>query len=126
MGNKADTRWLAITNDSGDGLLFDAQEVVEVSALHYTQEDLEQARYLYNVEGTENTVVTIDQHQMGLGSASCGPETLEQYTLPADQAYNYLLRMKPIQNATTEQLMADRKIALPDDTTLVTDIQIDV
>ena len=23
MGNKADTRWLAITNDSGDGLLFD-------------------------------------------------------------------------------------------------------
>lgn len=125
MGNKADTRWLAITNDSGNGLLFDAQEVVEVSALHYTQEDLEQARYLYNVEGTENTVVTIDQHQMGLGSASCGPETLEQYTLPADQAYTYLFRMKPIHNATTEQLMADSKIALPDDTTLVTDIQID-
>ena len=74
---------------------------MEVSALHYTQEDLEQARYLYKVEGTENTVVTIDQHQMGLGSASCGPETLEQYTLPADQAYTYLFRKMCIRDSLT-------------------------
>ena len=124
-GNKTDTRWLAITNESGNGLLFDAQDAIEVSALHYTQEDMEQAKHPYNMEGTENTVVTIDQYQMGLGSGSCGPETLEQYTLPTDRSYTYQFRMKPISNASTEQLMQESKVNLPDNTTLVTDIQID-
>ncbi len=124
-GNKTDTRWLAITNEDGNGLLFDAQDVVEVSALHNTQEDLQQAKHPYQLKGTENTVVTIDQYQMGLGSGSCGPETLKQYTLPSDRAYTYQFRMKPVSNATTAQLMQESKTVLPEETTLVTDIQID-
>lgn len=124
-GNKTDTRWLAVTNEAGNGLLFDAQDVVEVSALHNTQEDLQQAKHPYQLKGTENTVVTIDQHQMGLGTGSCGPETLKQYTLPTDQAYTYLFRMKPVSSASTAQLMKESKTRLPDETTLVTDIQID-
>ncbi|MDC0700517.1 hypothetical protein POG20_18555, partial [Blautia wexlerae] len=113
-GNKTDTRWLAVTNEAGNGLLFDAQEAVEVSALHNTQEDLQQAKHPYQLKGTKNTVVTIDQYQMGLGTGSCGPETLKQYTLPTDRAYTYLFRMKPISNASTAQLMQESKTALPD------------
>ena len=124
-GNKTDTRWLAITNDSGNGLLFDAQGVMEVSALHNTQEDMQQAKHPYQMKGTDNTVVTIDQYQMGLGSGSCGPETLKQYTLPTDRAYTYQFRMKPVSGATTAQLMQDSKTELPEETTLVADIQID-
>lgn len=71
-GNKTDVRYLMLTNDEGKGLLIDAQDhLLNVSALHYTQEDLEQAAHPYQLAGTDNTVVTIDYAQMGLGTASC-------------------------------------------------------
>ena len=45
--------------------------------------------------------------------------------MPTDRSYTYQFRMKPISNASTEQLMQESKVNLPDNTTLVTDIQID-
>ena len=96
-GNKTDVRWMALTNGDGAGLLFDAGDMaLEMSALHNTQEDLATAKHPYALKGTENTVVTIDYHQMGLGSASCGPATLSQYMLPTSQTYSYTYRILPI------------------------------
>ena len=66
-GNKTDIRWMAVTDADGDGLLVDAQDhLLEMSALNCTQEALEAAGHPYQIERTDNTVLTIDYAQMGL------------------------------------------------------------
>ena len=47
----------------------------------YTAADLDQARHPHELKGSEGVVFRIDDEHHGLGSASCGPDTLEQYQL---------------------------------------------
>lgn len=129
-GNKTDVRWMALTNGDGAGLLFDAGDMaLEMSALHNTQEDLadkdsETFKHPYELEGTDNTVVTIDYHQMGLGSGSCGPATLPEYTLPSDETYSYTYRILPI--TAEADCMALSKTDLTDESlNLITGITVD-
>ena len=103
-GNKTDVRFMALTDDEGNGLLVDAVDrLLSMSALHYTQEDLDQAGHIHELEGTDNTVVTIDYAQMGLGTASCGPAALPQYRLSGSENYTYTYHLKAISGETKEQ-----------------------
>ena len=116
---------MALTDAEGNGLLVDAVEpLLSMSALHYTQEDLEQAGHIHELEGTENTVVTIDYAQMGLGTASCGPAALPQYRLPASQNYTYTYRLKAVSGESKEQLAEMSKVTVTDKTNLLTGIQV--
>lgn len=124
-GNKTDVRWMAVTDGDDDGLMFDASSLMETSTLHYTEEDIQQAAHPYQLAGTNNTVVTLDYHQMGLGSGSCGPVVLDQYTLPATGSYTFTFRMKPVNKATSTEMTQDSKVVLPDNVSLLKDIQIE-
>lgn len=122
-GNKTDVRWMALTDADGDGLLIDADEhLLEMSALNCTQEALESAKHPYQIARTDNTVVTIDYAQMGLGTASCGQATLSQYLLASGDIYSYSYRLKPISNADSAELMQESKKTYEDETELLTGI----
>ncbi len=124
-GNKTDVRWMAVTDADGDGLLVDAQDhLLEMSALNCTQEALEAAKHPYQIERTDNTVLTIDYAQMGLGTASCGQATLSQYLLGTGKTYSYTYRLKPISKATGEELMTESKKNYADETALLNGIKI--
>ncbi|CAD6564330.1 MAG: hypothetical protein ASARMPREDX12_002627 [Alectoria sarmentosa] len=47
----------------------------------YTAADLDQAQHPHELKGSKGVVFRIDDEHHGLGSASCGPDTLEQYHL---------------------------------------------
>ena len=47
----------------------------------YTAAELDQARHPHELKGSEGVLFRIDDEHHGLGSASCGPDTLEQYQL---------------------------------------------
>ena len=50
-GNKTDVRFMALADKDGNGLLVDATDhLLEMSALHYTQEDLDKAGHPYQLE----------------------------------------------------------------------------
>ena len=124
-GNKSDVRFMALTDKDGNGLLVDATDhLLEMSALHYTQEDLDKAGHPYQLEGTKNTVVTIDHAQMGLGTASCGPATLSKYRLPSSQTYSYTYHLKALSGETKEQIIEESKVTVKDETTLLKGIQV--
>lgn len=124
-GNKTDVRWMALTDEEGDGLMIDAVDhLLEMSALNCTQEALWAARHPYQIERTDNTVVTIDYAQMGLGTASCGPGTLAQYLLTSADTYSYTFRLKPVNHATNAELMEAGKEAWEDETNLLAGIKI--
>lgn len=47
----------------------------------YTAEDLEQAQHPHELRGSKGVNFRIDDDHHGLGTASCGPDTLEQHQL---------------------------------------------
>jgi hypothetical protein len=94
-GNKTDVRWVALTNSKGIGLLASADRLMEVSAHHFTDEDLTEARHTYELTHREQITVNLDYAQSGLGSASCGPGRLEKYQLKAEET-RFSILFRPI------------------------------
>ncbi|MFN2208871.1 MAG: glycoside hydrolase family 2 TIM barrel-domain containing protein [Candidatus Promineifilaceae bacterium] len=100
-GNKTDVRWLALTNDSGAGLLAIGVPIMEISAGHYTAGDLYAAAHTKELVPRAETILNLDLMQMGLGSASCGPATLPAYLiLPG--TYSFSVRLRPFTKADAD------------------------
>jgi beta-galactosidase len=82
-GNHVDTRWLSLREVGGAGLLVAGAEPFEFSASHYRESDLGRAHHTFELEPRREVFLHIDARQRGLGSASCGPDTLPQYRVGA-------------------------------------------
>ena len=98
-GNKVDVRWLALMDSSGAGLLFVGDSLLSISALHFTQADLDpglEKRQTHSAELVERpeVYVNVDYRQMGVGGTdSWGALPLPKYTLPYGE-YRYRFRMR--------------------------------
>lgn len=93
-GNKTDVRWLTLANAKGTAIRFAAtSRFLEASASHYTAADLYAATHTIDLTPRDEVIVNLDYAQRGLGTASCGPDTLEQYRLPAGEYhFGYTIR----------------------------------
>jgi beta-galactosidase len=92
-GNKVDVRWFALTDDAGTGLLFRGDPLVSVGARHYSKDQMEQSRYSFQMERSEDIYVNIDMAQLGLGGInSWGARALYAYRLE-NEAMSYGFRM---------------------------------
>ncbi|MHC4394482.1 MAG: beta-galactosidase, LacZ type [Planctomycetota bacterium] len=92
-GNKEDVRWAALTDKSSAGLLVVAEDVLAVTALHYTALDLAAARHIHQLTPRKDITLCLDYKQNGLGNSSCGPPVLEKYALRAEScSFGFSLR----------------------------------
>ena len=87
-GTKQEVRWMSLSNDEGNGLLFVAPDQMAASAVHFRPEDNytsngNRMKHTYQFKTCTNTVVSLDAATRGLGNASCGPDVLEKYELRA-------------------------------------------
>ncbi len=80
-GHKTDVRWLSLADDRGRGLRVLGAPTLEFSASHFTAADLFSAKHTIDLRPRDEVVLSLDHAQRGLGTASCGPDTLEQYRL---------------------------------------------
>jgi beta-galactosidase len=81
-GNKTDVRWMQLEHESRGMVRFRAVDrLLECSASHFTAEDLFQAKHTIDLKPRAETIVHLDYAQRGLGTASCGPDTLEKYQI---------------------------------------------
>ena len=99
-GNRTDTRWLAVRDGQGYGLLVAGDPVFEFSAHPYWPEDLTQesrgAKHPPGAHRRDFTCLTLDSGQMGVGGDdSWGAKVHPEYTLPA-RAYAYTFRLRPL------------------------------
>jgi beta-galactosidase len=110
-GNKTDVRWVAITNDNGEGLLFKGLQLLSVSAHHNLLQDFEsegrtdgrerdgvrvENRHVTDVIPRNLTSVNIDYRQMGVGGdTSWGAHTHDKYSL-LENEYTYGFVIIPI------------------------------
>lgn len=113
-GNRTDVRWLAVEksgrgegsaagHESGAreraGLLIstgsaDRSQLFEASVSRFTPDDYYQAYHTNELTPRPETHIFIDYHQRGLGTASCGPDTLPQYRLFPGR-YRLTVRLRP-------------------------------
>jgi hypothetical protein len=107
-GNKTDVRWVALTNQDGIGLLASGDRWLEVSAHHYSTEDLTRATHTHELERREEITLNLDYAQSGLGSASCGPGRLEEYQLKPEEV-RYSVRLRPFSSAVDSPMALSKQ-----------------
>ena len=91
-GHKTDVRWLTLTDGKGHGVRVSGAPTIEFSASHFTAGDLFQARHTYELAPRPEVHLNLDMAQRGLGTASCGPDTLPQYCL-LEPLYRFAYRL---------------------------------
>ena len=80
-GGHMGMRWFSLTNQSGHGLYFQLDKPRMVTVTPIRSEDLANATHNVFVNPSGNTVITIDGAHRGIGTASCGPDTLAKYLI---------------------------------------------
>ena len=80
-GGHAAVRWFEVTNAAGNGLRFEMAKPAQVSVTPNRDAELADATHDVEVEACGNTVVHIDAAHRGVGTASCGPDTLDKYII---------------------------------------------
>lgn len=92
-GSHEATRWAAVTDESGRGVIAIAMdEPFAFSAIPYTVADLAAAKRWVDLTPRAETIFSIDAAQCGLGNSSCGPGVLERYAvLPVEHTLRFAL-----------------------------------
>ena len=80
-GGHTAVRWFEVVNAQGSGLRFEMGKPAQVSVTPNRAEELADATHDVEVQPCGNTVVHIDAAHRGVGTASCGPDTLDKYLI---------------------------------------------
>ncbi len=112
-GNKAETRWAALTNGNGMGLILCGAPYFDISVHHYTAKDLTEAMHTTDLKKRKETVINIDYTQSGLGNHSCGMDAwpLEKYWLKAEET-NFEFVMVPYSSANGSEMSLYKKTTI--------------
>ncbi len=81
-GNKTDLRWIELAGDHA-AVRFTPADLCEGSATRFTPADLFAAAHTTDLTPRTEVIVNLDVRQRGLGTGSCGPDTLDRYRIGA-------------------------------------------
>ena len=88
-GNKTEVRRMSLS-DGRESLTF--RGFFEFSVSHYSAEELERCFHTNEPVRAGETFITLDLKQKGVGTASCGPDTLDKYRVyPGEYDFSLLL-----------------------------------
>jgi beta-galactosidase len=94
-GGHADTRWAVLAAPAGPGLLLAADEPFQLNASHFTPADLTDATHAEELVMRDEVLVHLDHRHRGLGTLSCGPDTLDRYRIGPGR-YRWTWRLRPL------------------------------
>ena len=94
-GGHADVRWLRLSDERGRGLVLRFDRPLQVSATHFRAADLASATHDVELRPRAEVVVHLDAAHRGLGTASCGPDTLPGYLVGPGE-YRWSWSMEPL------------------------------
>lgn len=94
-GNHEDVRWAEISKKDGLGVKVTSDKnLMQITALPYTDEEMEKKEYRIDLPQSSATVLCISHKTLGVGSNGCGPRPLKQYITYAEPAtFVYTLKM---------------------------------
>lgn len=101
MGNRMDTNWVAVTDNSGVGLMVAAScsEKFNFSALPFTPQAIFDAPHPEEIRRAGATVLNVDCMTLGLGGAACGPPPINR-DIPLSQPTTFVFSLRPVLSGT--------------------------
>lgn len=95
-GNRTKVRYLAVTDNEGDGLKFAFKdEYFNFNVRTFTQKLLQNAKHQEDLHDENTTVINIDGFTRGTGTASCGPDILPQFEVDGSKGLEFTFYMMP-------------------------------
>ncbi len=94
-GNHEDVRWATVTTGRGTGISVKRDSsLLQVAALPYSDEEMENVEYKIDLPESKGTVLCISSKTLGVGSNGCGPRPLEAYRIYAKPAtFSYQIEL---------------------------------
>ena len=91
-GNIVDLYKLELTNDTGKGLLFSSLQSFSANVSQFSVENILKAKHTFDLKPADTIQLHLDLAQRGLGTHSCGPDTLDSYKLKSGKhQFSYLI-----------------------------------
>ena len=96
-GNRTGVRWAKVTDNRGRGLLFEAPDTMNFSAIPYLPDELEAADHPYELPRVTKTIVRCSCMQMGIaGDDTWGAKTHPEFLLPNDEKLTFVMSFRGI------------------------------
>jgi beta-galactosidase len=99
-GHHTDTRWLELCDASGFGLRFASDAAFGFSASHYRAAQLFAAAHTSDLRPSDAVHLHLDRLHRGLGTGSCGPDTLPRYRIRPGR-YRFAYSLSVVGSAST-------------------------
>ncbi len=84
-GNRSNTYWLNLSDDQNNGVLITSNSPFNYSAYPYSDRAIEWASHTNKLKKADFITLNLDYQQKGIGSATCGPPTRNEYLIIATQ-----------------------------------------
>jgi beta-galactosidase len=97
FGLRTECRWMELVDKkNGDVMRIEADGcLLHMSATHYTARDLFAANDHTEVRRSRSLTIHLDIAHRGVGTASCGPDTLEKYRVtPGEYTFAYVVSQR--------------------------------
>lgn len=96
-GNVTGVKWFTVTDPSKKAALAVASEgEFEASALHFTADELTDAKHVYDLYRHDETYLSISSISSGAGNGVFRPDTLEEYRIYSDRTdFDYSFTLVP-------------------------------
>ena len=99
-GNKTDVRWVKLTNAQGFGLMASGAPTLNVTARHFTKDDLERAAYTFQMRRHAEIYLNLDWKEMGAGGIDSWTENaypMAPYRISGTEEHSYGYRLSPVE-----------------------------
>ncbi|WFB37628.1 glycoside hydrolase family 2 TIM barrel-domain containing protein [Kiritimatiellota bacterium B12222] len=92
-GNHEGLRWICARREDGSGLMACSTQPFSGSVLPYSSEEIINSYHPYELPQTERVHMNLDIAQRGVGTASCGPDVLDQHKVqPGSYSFTWWLK----------------------------------
>jgi beta-galactosidase len=95
-GGKEDTRWLALTDSAGSGLLVVGLDPLHFDVLHYSIQDLAEAKHIVALQPRDEVILHLDARHMGVGGDDGWMSQVHPEFLVYPGLYRFAFRLKPL------------------------------
>jgi beta-galactosidase len=109
-GGKEDVRWLALTDRGGSGLLIVGQDKLHFDALHYSINDLTQARHLDALHPRDEVILHLDGWHMGVGGDDGWMAQVHKEFLIMPGKYHFAFQLQPLMGQDDPSRLARTKV----------------
>ena len=93
-GNCGAVKYLKLSNECGNVFTVYGEPKFSFSAHNYTQKSLHNAKHQEDLEFVNSTVLNIDGFMRGTGTNTCGPDTLEKYSIKTNKTLGFKFAFK--------------------------------